>query len=63
MKKLTVLSAALLLVSGCTLGPDYKRPQQDLPAGSSAADLSVFTQADWWHMFEDPVLDKLEDDA
>lgn len=63
MKKLTVLSAALLLVSGCTLGPDYKRPQQDLPAGSSAADLNVFTQADWWHMFEDPVLDKLEDDA
>lgn len=63
MKKLTVLSAALLLVSGCTLGPDYKRPQQDLPAGSSSADLNVFTQADWWRMFEDSVLDKLEDDA
>lgn len=62
MKKLTFLSVVLLL-GACTLGPDYKRPEQDLPAGKNTADLGVFTQTDWWRMFEDPVLDKLEDDA
>ena len=37
MKKLTrilALTLCCLLAAGCTLGPDYKRPDLDLPAAS-----------------------------
>lgn len=52
-----VLAAALL--SGCTVGPDYKRPQaavQDawIEPGDSAA-----VDARWWDSFGDPVLSDL----
>ncbi|MBI2224517.1 MAG: efflux transporter outer membrane subunit [Betaproteobacteria bacterium] len=60
-------SAMLLLalaLGGCTLlGSDYQRPQFDLPdrypedaAGASAA---VPVPANWWRLYEDPLLDKL----
>lgn len=53
-----------LALGGCTLlGPDYKRPPLDLPgsypepAPNPAAPLAV--PADWWRLYEDPLLDKL----
>jgi multidrug efflux system outer membrane protein len=53
----------LFLLSGCTLGPDYLRPQVLIPdnhrgvvgqpAAESLADLP------WWELFKDPVLQEL----
>src|SRR5258706_3967240 len=55
---------ALLLTSGCAVGPHYKSPQ---PAAVKyhAADTNLETEAPfdarWWKQFEDPVLDSLVD--
>ena len=58
----TVLVLLLaLLASGCTVGPDYKRPAVDVPAGwrldeKEAKDLA---NSSWWRQFHDPVLNEL----
>ncbi len=55
----------LLLVSGCSLAPDYQRPQMDLPevwtqAGAGRAEALA---VQWWKRFNDPVLDALIEEA
>ncbi|OUO57507.1 efflux transporter outer membrane subunit [Candidatus Avelusimicrobium gallicola] len=57
----TVLAAVWL--GGCMLGPNYKQPDLDLPAGQTAENFSVFTNSKWWEVFQDPVLNQLEADA
>ena len=61
------LCAALCaaMVSGCTLGPDYKRPQVTAPAAFQYEPKEAAATADtlWWKQFEDPVLDQLIDEA
>lgn len=68
-KKVSVLLAVfILLITGCSVGPDYIRPQapaqkewidSDLPQiKTEAADLT-----DWWKVFNDPVLDSLIETA
>lgn len=52
-----------VLTAGCTLGPNYKKPANDLPTGKDAQDFAVFTQQNWWTMFGDPVLNQLEETA
>ena len=52
---------ALLALSGCLLGPDYKRPSIDTPptfrfAESDAKDL---VNTAWWEQFQDPALNEL----
>ncbi|MBI4294200.1 MAG: efflux transporter outer membrane subunit [Betaproteobacteria bacterium] len=64
MKARLAAAVAAFALGGCTLlGPDYKRPQIDLPnrypeaeAGTAAA---VPVPANWWQLYEDPLLDKL----
>jgi multidrug efflux system outer membrane protein len=56
-----VLSLALLVGSGCAVGPNYVRPEMELPeeyvqpaaTGESAANLP------WWEVFDDPQLQEL----
>src|SRR5436305_6871619 len=57
---------ALLLLTGCTLGPKYKRPTVAVPdtyrglapdAGSQSA--ASFGEAKWWNVFQDPQLQAL----
>ena len=60
-----LLSLLLLSLFGCSVGPDYVRPEFDSPAVwridyAAAAD-AVNTR--WWEQFEDPVLDQLIDTA
>jgi NodT family efflux transporter outer membrane factor (OMF) lipoprotein len=65
--RLLPLSLALLM-SGCMVGPDYHRPQVNVPA--QWKELPGWTQADpsaaagpkgeWWTAFQDPLLDELE---
>ncbi|MBR4592904.1 MAG: efflux transporter outer membrane subunit [Elusimicrobiaceae bacterium] len=62
-RKAGFLFLILSLLSGCMLGPSYKRPDLDLPAGQPADRFGVFTTQSWWRVFEDPVLDSLEQEA
>ncbi len=64
--------AGLLAVAGCTMGPDYHLPATaavnrpaargplEVPAGLAAADE---LPPRWWHLYADPVLDRLEEQA
>ncbi len=58
--KLTV-SAAILLLSGCSLIPEYTRPLSPLPASYTADDTNGTNAApeSWQQYFTDPVLQKL----
>lgn len=68
--KLLFLKLALTvsLVSGCALvGPDYQRPQSDLPVQFSEREVDVELDAilspTWWELYQDPVLNDLVDQA
>jgi len=61
MRKFWTILLLALLMGGCTVGPDYKRPAVDVPAGwrlneKEAKDLANST---WWQQFNDPVLNEL----
>ncbi len=60
MKKIGLIGVLLAWLGGCMLGPTYKRPDMDLPAGQSGDTFGIFTTAKWWDVFEDPVLNALE---
>jgi len=54
--------ALCLLVAGCTtVGPDYKRPDIELPAQYpvAASQESPPTETKWWALYRDPLLDEL----
>lgn len=58
----------LLMLGGCAVGPEYSPPGTDLPASWSesqqpSGEMQREMLADWWRLFEDPVLDKLIDTA
>lgn len=54
-----VLAAGLL--SGCALGPDYERPELDVPEGyiQPIDEGESFANVPWWEIFEDPQLEAL----
>ncbi len=54
-----VLCAAWL--AGCTMGPDYVRPDVALPADwrVSGEQFEALADTAWWQQFGDPVLDRL----
>ncbi len=61
MRRAAAAFATLTLVSGCMMGPDYRRPAVAMPdafiyAPKDAADSANTT---WWKQFNDPVLDSL----
>ena len=56
----------LMLLIGCKLGPNYKRPKVDTPSVYRGADQPVVNQAGpplgdekWWTIFQDPQLQQL----
>jgi len=67
MKRTVFVAIVGLLLSGCTLGPDYLRPKilvpdnhrgvVGAPAAESLADLP------WWELFRDPALQELTREA
>lgn len=65
MRKIHVcgLFGAVLLLAGCLMGPNYKQPELDLPTGQAADNFSIFTNAQWWTVFDDEVLNQLETEA
>jgi NodT family efflux transporter outer membrane factor (OMF) lipoprotein len=62
-----VMSAVLLCMSGCAVGPNYHRPAFETTAAfkeqgdwkPSEPD-DALSRGPWWHIFNDPVLDQLE---
>lgn len=66
MRPLTLLALGLLL-AGCTVGPNYKRPAMDTPGAyrGDGPDQAFIVSAQslgtekWWDVFQDPVLQQL----
>ena len=58
-------AAAAGALAGCTLGPDYKRPEVAAPAAFQYEPKDAAATADtlWWRQFQDAVLDQLIDEA
>ena len=65
-KQIMVLVSAALL-GACSAGPDYKRPEMQLPeqwAAPQESDKAAKAASErWWSLYADPVLDRLEDEA
>ena len=61
MRSLAMLLPILLLAGGCTVGPDYVRPEIDTPANYriDAGDSADVANTRWWSQFNDPKLDEL----
>ena len=62
----TFAAAALLLLGGCMVGPDYVRPSPETlpnwtehPASPAEIERTERQMRDWWSSFRDPVLDRL----
>ena len=60
-----VLSLLLSSLFGCTVGPDYVRPDVDIPDDwrYTIEDASGTVNSPWWEQFNDPVLDALINEA
>lgn len=60
-----MLMSGLLLSAGCMVGPDYMRPQLDMPASfkEPAPTDASFANLDWWELFADDRLDALIQEA
>ena len=61
-KQLAAILGFAIFLSGCVMGPNYKKPDLSLPQGAQD-DYSAFTSEKWWDMFEDPALNALEEEA
>lgn len=57
------IAALALLVAGCTVGPNFKRPEVDLPRDLGVVQSPATAPERWWALFNDPVLDRLVDEA
>ena len=60
------IALALLALAGCTVGPDYQRPEMQAPeayketgAWKVAEPRDDVPRGKWWQVFGDPVLDEL----
>jgi len=61
----------VMSLSGCAVGPKYRRPSAPVPSqfkGSAApiaqeSAIAPIAYSDWWRVFNDPVLDRLETEA
>ncbi|MEN2786551.1 efflux transporter outer membrane subunit [Sphingomonas qilianensis] len=57
---------ATAVLAGCTVGPDYRRPQVGMPAAWVAPvphGATVSALGGWWRRFDDPVMLTLQDQA
>jgi len=63
----TPLATSLVasLLAACAVGPDYQRPNVEVPAAYRYAipEATETANTAWWHQFDDPVLDQLIVDA
>jgi multidrug efflux system outer membrane protein len=66
LKQISVTLITTVLM-GCAVGPDYRRPAEEIPAQwSDSVKQSMDAQAEWarwWTRYQDPTLDRLVSDA
>ena len=63
-----VIALGLFLVAGCAIGPKYQKPIAPVPAqfkegGTADSGTPDIAYSDWWRVFKDPELDRLETEA
>lgn len=65
LRKLAASVALVAALGGCAVGPDYQRPEAELPATWRVdyPQASELTNLRWWQQFGDPVLDELIETA
>lgn len=67
MKRTTLALAAALTLNGCMLGPNYSRPEVELPAdyGAAAPAATALDEvpAEWWRLYQDETLAELVQSA
>ena len=65
MNKALLILTMVIFLTGCMVGPDYKRPAIDNPATWRLEEQAAKDTANttWWHQFNDPVLNQLIDEA
>ena len=65
MNKSFIFLVSVILIVGCSVGPDYKRPTIDNPAAWRVDEKAAQDTANtaWWQQFNDPVLNELIADA
>jgi outer membrane protein, multidrug efflux system len=61
MRRSLIVVVCALYAPGCMVGPDYQRPQIDLPQTWRVEDKSAqaVTNTAWWEQYNDPVLNEL----
>jgi multidrug efflux system outer membrane protein len=61
MRRHLAQAAAAVLLAGCTLGPDYRRPPVDAPGAFrfEIRDANALANTAWWQQFNDPMLNQL----
>ncbi len=65
MRRTIATAFVLLVLSGCMVGPDYKRPSVEVPKSWRTTEKEAKDVADtaWWERFGDPALDRLIGEA
>ena len=65
MKRTLILSA--LLLAGCTVGPNYRKPDESAPGRWASSQAGLYktkaVHADWWRSFKDPQLTNVVETA
>lgn len=62
INKVFLYSCFVLLLTGCLMGADYKRPDINMPTKFSYEDqkeIKAFTMNNWWDNFNDKTLDEI----
>ena len=61
MKPTTLALLVAAILSGCTIGPDYRRPDVSAPAAwrLGQTEAREISNAAWWEQFSDPALSNL----
>ena len=61
MNKMILSMIMVLILAGCAVGPDYKRPAINTPGAwrVEAKEARDLVNTTWWGQFNDPVLDEL----
>ncbi|NMC91355.1 MAG: TolC family protein, partial [Smithella sp.] len=59
------LFSLILLIAGCSVGPDYRRPEVSVPGKWRFEDkeAQALVNLKWWEQFRDPVLNALMETA
>jgi len=61
MHRFIALAPVIVLLGGCMVGPDYRRPAVQIPQAWHFAEMNTqdLVNTAWWEQFNDPVLNEL----